>query len=141
MQYELIYHVFGPSKFGRITANLDLFLRRFNEVQFWVVTEMLLVTNVSKRVQLLRKLIKLASQWVHQGSFLCNYYSKFFCFSRTIYSDTLVLLVPHFFQFHFSISRANSLNTGPFILFMHSDVINLSHCASYVDQFELLHTC
>ncbi|XP_025095168.1 rap guanine nucleotide exchange factor 4-like isoform X2 [Pomacea canaliculata] len=60
-EYELIYHVFGPSKFGRITANLDLFLRRFNEVQFWVVTEMLLVTNVSKRVQLLRKLIKLAS--------------------------------------------------------------------------------
>ena len=61
-QYELIYHVFGPSKFGRITANLDLFLRRFNEVQYWVVTEMLLVPNVSKRVQLLRKFIKLASQ-------------------------------------------------------------------------------
>ncbi|XP_070212398.1 rap guanine nucleotide exchange factor 4-like isoform X2 [Littorina saxatilis] len=60
-EYELIYHVFGPSKFGRITANLDLFLRRFNEVQFWVVTEMLLVNNVSKRVQLLRKFIKLAS--------------------------------------------------------------------------------
>ena len=54
--------MFGPSKFGRITANLDLFLRRFNEVQYWVVTEMLLVPNVSKRVQLLRKFIKLASQ-------------------------------------------------------------------------------
>nr|KAG5701611.1 hypothetical protein BaRGS_019300 [Batillaria attramentaria] len=53
---------FGPAKFGYITANLDLFLRRFNEVQYWVVTEMLLVTNVSKRVQLLRKFIKLASQ-------------------------------------------------------------------------------
>ncbi|KAK7489572.1 hypothetical protein BaRGS_00019206, partial [Batillaria attramentaria] len=60
-EYELIYHVFGPAKFGYITANLDLFLRRFNEVQYWVVTEMLLVTNVSKRVQLLRKFIKLAS--------------------------------------------------------------------------------
>ncbi|XP_076472872.1 rap guanine nucleotide exchange factor 4-like isoform X2 [Babylonia areolata] len=60
-EYELIYHVFGAAKFGRITANLDLFLRRFNEVQYWVVTEMLLVANVSKRVQLLRKFIKLAS--------------------------------------------------------------------------------
>ncbi|KAL8578522.1 hypothetical protein ACOMHN_028794 [Nucella lapillus] len=60
-EYELIYHVFGAAKFGRITANLDLFLRRFNEVQYWVVTEMLLVTNVSKRVQLLRKFIKLAA--------------------------------------------------------------------------------
>jgi Rap guanine nucleotide exchange factor 4 len=65
VQYELIFHVFGSAKLGRITANLDLFLRRFNEVQYWVVTEMLLVTNVSKRVQLLKKFIKLASQYVH----------------------------------------------------------------------------
>ncbi|KAJ8309151.1 hypothetical protein KUTeg_014025 [Tegillarca granosa] len=59
--YELIYQVFGRKNFGKITANLDLFLRRFNEVQFWVVTEMVLAHNVSKRVQLLKKFIKLAA--------------------------------------------------------------------------------
>ena len=61
LQYELIYHVFGRHKFGRITTNLDLFLRRFNEVQYWIVTEMCLTSNLSKRVQLLRKFIKIAS--------------------------------------------------------------------------------
>lgn len=60
-EYELIYQVFGRYKFGKTTANLDLFLRRFNEVQYWVVTEMLLTQNLSKRVHLLRKFIKLAS--------------------------------------------------------------------------------
>ncbi|PSN41817.1 hypothetical protein C0J52_07838 [Blattella germanica] len=38
-EYELIYHTFGRHHFGQITANLDVFLRRFNEIQFWVVTE------------------------------------------------------------------------------------------------------
>ncbi|XP_046573528.1 LOW QUALITY PROTEIN: rap guanine nucleotide exchange factor 4-like [Haliotis rubra] len=60
-EYELIYHVFGRHKFNKITANLDLFLRRFNEIQYWVVTEMVLTQNVSKRVQLLRKFIKIAA--------------------------------------------------------------------------------
>lgn len=60
-EYELIYQVFGRYKFGKTTANLDLFLRRFNEVQYWVVTEILLTQNLSKRVHLLRKFIKLAS--------------------------------------------------------------------------------
>ena len=61
MQFEFVYHTFGRQKFGQITANLDLFLRRFNEVQFWVVTELCLTNNVSKRVQLLRKYIKIAA--------------------------------------------------------------------------------
>ncbi|CAG2191617.1 EPAC2 [Mytilus edulis] len=60
-EYELIYKVFGAHQFKKITANLELFLRRFNEVQYWIVTEMLLTLNVSKRVQLLRKFIKLAA--------------------------------------------------------------------------------
>ncbi|XP_053373396.1 rap guanine nucleotide exchange factor 4-like isoform X2 [Mercenaria mercenaria] len=60
-EYELIYQVFGRYKFGKITANLDLFLRRFNEIQFWIVTEMVLTNNLSKRVSLLRKFIKLAA--------------------------------------------------------------------------------
>ncbi|XP_078571706.1 rap guanine nucleotide exchange factor 4-like isoform X4 [Branchiostoma floridae x Branchiostoma japonicum] len=58
---ELIYHIFGRHKFGKITSNLDLLLRRFNEVQFWVVTEMCLTPQVGKRVQLLRKFIKIAA--------------------------------------------------------------------------------
>ncbi|XP_065945317.1 rap guanine nucleotide exchange factor 4 isoform X2 [Magallana gigas] len=60
-EYELIYQVLGRSNFNKITANLDLFLRRFNEVQYWVVTEMVLAQNVGKRVQLLRKFIKVAA--------------------------------------------------------------------------------
>ncbi|XP_053204374.1 rap guanine nucleotide exchange factor 4-like isoform X2 [Panonychus citri] len=59
-EYEFIYHVFGRSNFGKITANLDLFLRLFNEIQYWVVTEIVLTTSVSKRVQILRKFIKVA---------------------------------------------------------------------------------
>lgn len=59
-EYELIYHTFGRHLFGKITANLDVFLRRFNEIQFWVVTELCLTSSLSKRVQILRKFIKLA---------------------------------------------------------------------------------
>nr|CAD7256430.1 unnamed protein product [Timema shepardi] len=61
VQYELIYHTFGRHHFGQVTANLDVFLRRFNEIQFWVVTELCLTTSLSKRVQILRKMIKLAA--------------------------------------------------------------------------------
>ncbi|KAF4532333.1 hypothetical protein B566_EDAN003636 [Ephemera danica] len=60
-EYELIYHTFGRHHFRKITANLDVFLRRFNEIQFWVVTELCLTTSLSRRVQLLRKFIKLAA--------------------------------------------------------------------------------
>ncbi|XP_014674517.1 PREDICTED: rap guanine nucleotide exchange factor 4-like [Priapulus caudatus] len=60
-KFELIYHVFGRDKFGKIMSNLDVFLRRFNEVQYWVVTELCLTPTVSKRVQLLRKYIKVAA--------------------------------------------------------------------------------
>ncbi|KAK6165706.1 hypothetical protein SNE40_022584 [Patella caerulea] len=60
-EFELIYWVFGRHKFKKITANLDIFLRRFNEIQYWVATEMVLCSNVSKRVQLLKKFIKLAA--------------------------------------------------------------------------------
>ncbi|KAK3093903.1 hypothetical protein FSP39_021642 [Pinctada imbricata] len=61
IEQELIYLVMGRHQFGAITANLDIFLRRFNEIQYWVVTEMMLAQNVGKRVQLLRKFIKIAA--------------------------------------------------------------------------------
>lgn len=60
-EYELIYHTFGRHHFNQITANLDVFLRRFNEIQFWVITEICMAQSLSKRVSLLRKFIKLAA--------------------------------------------------------------------------------
>lgn len=61
-QHELLYHTFGRQNFRRTTANLDLFLHRFNQVQLWVVTEVCLCSQLSKRVQLLKKFIKIAAQ-------------------------------------------------------------------------------
>ncbi|XP_066544027.1 rap guanine nucleotide exchange factor 4 isoform X2 [Amia ocellicauda] len=60
-EHELIYHTFGRHNFKKTTANLDLFLRRFNELQLWVVTEICLCSQLSKRVQLLKKFIKIAA--------------------------------------------------------------------------------
>ncbi|XP_061550670.1 rap guanine nucleotide exchange factor 4-like isoform X1 [Phycodurus eques] len=60
-EHELLYHTFGRQSFRRTTANLDLFLRRFNQVQLWVVTEVCLCAQLSKRVQLLKKFIKIAA--------------------------------------------------------------------------------
>eukprot|EP00063_Salmo_salar_P021543 XP_013996378.1 PREDICTED: rap guanine nucleotide exchange factor 4 isoform X2 [Salmo salar] len=60
-EHELLYHTFGRQRFRRTTANLDLFLRRFNQVQLWVVTEVCLCGQLSKRVQLLKKFIKIAA--------------------------------------------------------------------------------
>lgn len=61
-QLELIYHTFGRKNVKKTTVNLDLFLRRFNEIQFWVITEVCLCSQLSKRVQLLKKFIKIAAQ-------------------------------------------------------------------------------
>ena len=59
---ELIYYVFGRSKFpGATTANLQRFVRRFNEVQYWVATEVCLCQDLMKRAALLKKFIKIAS--------------------------------------------------------------------------------
>ncbi|CAG7720641.1 unnamed protein product [Allacma fusca] len=60
-EYELIYKTLGRHNFGKITSNLDVFLRRFNEIQFWVATEICLTNNMSRRVALIRKFLKLAA--------------------------------------------------------------------------------
>lgn len=60
-EYEFLYEVFGRDHFGQVMCNLDVFLRRFNELQYWVVSEMCLTSALSKRAQLLRKFIKLAA--------------------------------------------------------------------------------
>lgn len=61
-QVELVYYVFGRHKFpGSTTANLERFVRHFNEVQFWVVTELCLCEDLMKRATLLKKFIKMAA--------------------------------------------------------------------------------
>ncbi|VDO32959.1 unnamed protein product [Onchocerca flexuosa] len=59
---ELIIQVFGREQFpSRITSNLDLLMRRFNEVQFWTTTEILLAHGNTKRLSILKKFIKIAA--------------------------------------------------------------------------------
>uniref|UniRef100_W5LBH1 Rap guanine nucleotide exchange factor 3 n=1 Tax=Astyanax mexicanus TaxID=7994 RepID=W5LBH1_ASTMX len=61
-EVELVYYVFGRNKFaGVTTANLERFVRRFNEVQYWVVTELCLCEDLMKRALMLKKLIKIAT--------------------------------------------------------------------------------
>uniref|UniRef100_A0A3B5M6Z3 Rap guanine nucleotide exchange factor (GEF) 3 n=1 Tax=Xiphophorus couchianus TaxID=32473 RepID=A0A3B5M6Z3_9TELE len=61
-QVELVYYIFGRHKFpGATTANLERFVRHFNVVQHWVVTELCLCEDLVKRAILLKKFIKIAS--------------------------------------------------------------------------------
>uniref|UniRef100_A0A8C7RL90 Rap guanine nucleotide exchange factor (GEF) 3 n=1 Tax=Oncorhynchus mykiss TaxID=8022 RepID=A0A8C7RL90_ONCMY len=61
-EVELVYYIFGRHKFpGATTANLERFVHRFNEVQYWVVTEVCLCTDLVKRAMLLKKFIKIAA--------------------------------------------------------------------------------
>ncbi|XP_039593644.1 rap guanine nucleotide exchange factor 5 [Polypterus senegalus] len=60
-EQELIYYTFSRQGSGPNTFNLDLLLQRGNEVQLWVMTEILLCTQLCKRVQLVKKFIKIAA--------------------------------------------------------------------------------
>uniref|UniRef100_A0A2K6A513 Rap guanine nucleotide exchange factor 3 n=1 Tax=Mandrillus leucophaeus TaxID=9568 RepID=A0A2K6A513_MANLE len=61
-QVELIYYALGPQHLRDVTtANLERFMRRFNELQYWVATELCLCPVPGPRAQLLRKFIKLAA--------------------------------------------------------------------------------
>ncbi|XP_071203863.1 rap guanine nucleotide exchange factor 3 isoform X3 [Salvelinus alpinus] len=61
-EVELVYYIFGRHKFpGATTANLERFVHRFNEVQYWVVTEVCLCADLMKRAMLLKKFIKMAA--------------------------------------------------------------------------------
>jgi len=60
-EIELIFQVIGRDQFpGKMPSNLDILLRRFNEVQYWATTEVLLA-NPAKRIAYLKKLIKIAA--------------------------------------------------------------------------------
>ncbi|XP_029423444.1 rap guanine nucleotide exchange factor 5 isoform X3 [Nannospalax galili] len=60
-EQELIYFTFSRQGSGEHTMNLSLLLQRCNEVQLWVVTEILLCSQLGKRVQLVKKFIKIAA--------------------------------------------------------------------------------
>lgn len=62
-EIELVFQVVGRNKFpGRSPSNLDILLRRFNEVQYWATTEVLLSATPAKRLANVKKLIKTAMQ-------------------------------------------------------------------------------
>ncbi|XP_053119672.1 rap guanine nucleotide exchange factor 5 isoform X5 [Hemicordylus capensis] len=61
-EQELIYFTFSRQGSGENTVNLSLLLQRCNEVQLWVATEILLCNQLCKRVQLVKKFIKIAAQ-------------------------------------------------------------------------------
>ncbi|KYO20015.1 hypothetical protein Y1Q_0009489 [Alligator mississippiensis] len=85
-QVELLYHVLGPQKFpGATTANLERIMRRFNELQYWVSTELCLCGDVARRAQLLRKFIKLAAHLKEQKN-LNSFFAVMFGLSNTAVS-------------------------------------------------------
>ncbi|NXC68211.1 RPGF5 factor, partial [Anhinga anhinga] len=60
-EQELIYFTFSRQGSAENTENLSLLLQRCNEVQLWVATEILLCSHLCKRVQLVKKFIKIAA--------------------------------------------------------------------------------
>ncbi|XP_074537362.1 rap guanine nucleotide exchange factor 3 isoform X2 [Halichoeres trimaculatus] len=82
-EVELIYYVFGRHKFpGAITANLERFVRRFNEVQYWVLTELCLCEDLVKRAVLLKKFIKMAAVLKEQKN-LNSFFAVMFALSNS----------------------------------------------------------
>ena len=59
-QMEFIYQAFELYKVGKVTTNLDIMTRRFNEIHGWVITELCLTQDIQKRTRLLQKFIKIA---------------------------------------------------------------------------------
>lgn len=64
LQQELVYFTFNRHAGSSHTVALELLLQRCNEVQLWVMTEVLLCPTLCKRVQLIKKFIKIAAQLV-----------------------------------------------------------------------------
>uniref|UniRef100_A0A8C3SE69 Rap guanine nucleotide exchange factor 3 n=1 Tax=Chelydra serpentina TaxID=8475 RepID=A0A8C3SE69_CHESE len=85
-QVELIYYIFGQHTFpSATTANLERVMRRFNELQYWIATELCLCVEPGKRAQLLRKFIKLAAHLKEQKN-LNSFFAVMFGLSNTAVS-------------------------------------------------------
>lgn len=70
-QQELVYFTFSRHSSSGHTVTLELLLQRCNEVQLWVMTEVLLCPTLCKRVQLIKKFIKIAAQLVAALTSFC----------------------------------------------------------------------
>ncbi|XP_061919085.1 rap guanine nucleotide exchange factor 5-like isoform X1 [Entelurus aequoreus] len=70
-EQELIYFTFRRHNSGSHTAALELLLQRCNEIQLWVMTEVLLCTALCQRVQLIKKFIKIADHCKAQRNLHC----------------------------------------------------------------------
>uniref|UniRef100_A0A3Q2ZBW5 Rap guanine nucleotide exchange factor 5 n=1 Tax=Hippocampus comes TaxID=109280 RepID=A0A3Q2ZBW5_HIPCM len=70
-EQELIYFTFRRHSNGNHTAALELLLQRFNEIQLWVMTEVLVCTALCQRVQLIKKFIKIAAHCKAQRNLHC----------------------------------------------------------------------
>ncbi|XP_049587221.1 rap guanine nucleotide exchange factor 5 [Syngnathus scovelli] len=70
-EQELIYFTFRRHTNGNHTAALELLLQRFNEIQLWVMTEVLVCTALYQRVQLIKKFIKIAAHCKTQRNLHC----------------------------------------------------------------------
>nr|XP_043894203.1 rap guanine nucleotide exchange factor 3 isoform X3 [Solea senegalensis] len=82
-EVELVYYIFGRHKFpGATTANLERFVRRFNEMQFWVLTELCLCEDLMKRAILLKKFIKIAAVLKEQKN-LNSFFAVMFALSNS----------------------------------------------------------
>ncbi|XP_058498602.1 rap guanine nucleotide exchange factor 3 [Solea solea] len=82
-EVELVCYIFGRHKFpGATTANLERFVRRFNEMQFWVLTELCLCEDLMKRAILLKKFIKIAAVLKEQKN-LNSFFAVMFALSNS----------------------------------------------------------
>nr|XP_046273529.1 rap guanine nucleotide exchange factor 5 [Scatophagus argus] len=60
-EQELVYYTLSRAPGAGHTAALSVLLQRCNEVQQWVMSEVLMCVSLNKRVQLLKKFIKIAA--------------------------------------------------------------------------------
>ncbi|XP_067112436.1 rap guanine nucleotide exchange factor 5 isoform X2 [Osmerus mordax] len=60
-EQELVYYTLSRAPGGGHTVALSMLMQRCNEVQQWVMSEVLMCVSLNKRVQLLKKFIKIAA--------------------------------------------------------------------------------
>ncbi|KAK2844447.1 hypothetical protein Q5P01_011106 [Channa striata] len=70
-EQELVYFTFSRPANSNHTAALELLLQRCNEIQLWVMTEVLLCSTPCRRVQLIKKFIKIAAHCKAQRNLNC----------------------------------------------------------------------
>ncbi|CAL1611331.1 unnamed protein product [Knipowitschia caucasica] len=70
-EQQLVYFSLSRRSSGAPTVALELLLSRSNEVQLWVMTEVLLCPALCKRVQLIKKFIKIAAHCKAQKNLNC----------------------------------------------------------------------